>query len=176
MISLPRRAVAFAAASMLASSSFAAEVVRLSERNWDKFVPQGKEVDAIYGDYVLRNDQIVVVIANPVAGRHANLTVKEVGGCIIDMTHRKGSNDQLSAFYPNAMRTPYRSISAIGSTWLPRMPTFTSRPAMKRCTMTSSHSSCIAVTRAWSARADFTTERCSTPSEASSAAGLQIAG
>src|SRR5215211_3074258 len=47
---------------------------------------------------------------------------------------------------------------------------------MKRWTSTSSHSSCISLTRTCNARADFTTDRCSTPSEASSAAGLQIAG
>lgn len=75
----------------------AAEFTILCERNWDEFVPQGKEVDAIYGDFVLRNDKIVVVIANPVPGRNANMTVKDVGGCVIDLTLRGRPNDQLSA-------------------------------------------------------------------------------
>ncbi|MGB1708939.1 MAG: hypothetical protein ACPHF4_13995, partial [Rubripirellula sp.] len=35
---------------------------------------QGKEIDWIDGDYVLRNDQVVAVIARPGAGRHANMT------------------------------------------------------------------------------------------------------
>ena len=29
-----------------------AEVEQLPPENWDKYVPAGKEVDAIYGDYV----------------------------------------------------------------------------------------------------------------------------
>ena len=35
------------------SASQAAEVLRLSEKNWDDATPEGKEVDAIYGDWVL---------------------------------------------------------------------------------------------------------------------------
>jgi hypothetical protein len=93
------------------------ELAVLSEKTWDQFVPHGKEVDAIYGDWVLRNDKIVVVIANPVPGRNANMTVKDVGGAIIDLTVRDQSNDQLSAYYPGARRFPYRlvSVSAQGN-------------------------------------------------------------
>ena len=69
-----------------------------------------------------------------------------------------------------------KSISAIGSTASPRMPTFTSRPSTKRCTSTSSQRSSMASTRSASARVVRTTERCSMPTDASSAAGLQIAG
>jgi len=110
---------AVALALLLTSHAFAAEVVRLSARNWDKYAPHGKEVDAIYGDLVLRNDKVTIVIADAIAGRHANLTVKEVAGCIIDMTRRDtpgatAGNDQLSAFYANATRTPYRKLSAGG--------------------------------------------------------------
>lgn len=80
----------------------AVELVELTAENWDEFAPQGKEVDCIYGDYVLRNEQIVAVIARPGAGRNANMTVRGVGGAIIDLTRRTPANDQLSAFYPGA--------------------------------------------------------------------------
>jgi hypothetical protein len=95
----------------------AGELAILSATTWDEFVPKGKEVDAIYGDFVLRNDKIVVVIANPVAGRNANMTVRDVGGSIIDLTVRDQQSDQLSAYYPGARRFPYRlaRISADGN-------------------------------------------------------------
>lgn len=92
-----------------------AELVQLDEKNWDAFVPAGKEVDAIYGDYVLRNEYVVAVIAQPVDGRHANLTVHDVAGCLIDYTLRAQPNDQLSAFYPGARRAPYREVVADAS-------------------------------------------------------------
>ncbi|MFM8537567.1 MAG: CehA/McbA family metallohydrolase [Planctomycetaceae bacterium] len=62
--------------------------------------PAGKEADWILGDHLLRNDRIVAVIAAPGPTRHANMTVKNVGGCIIDLTEVTAPNDQLSAFYP----------------------------------------------------------------------------
>src|SRR5687767_14740703 len=80
------------------------ELAVLTEENWDELVPQGKEVDAIYGDYVLRNDKIVAVIARDVDGRNANMTVRNVGGCVIDLTRRGVQSDQLSAYYPVADR------------------------------------------------------------------------
>ncbi|MCH9022240.1 MAG: hypothetical protein IID32_05715, partial [Planctomycetes bacterium] len=72
-----------------------AEIVRLSEENWPEYAPLGKEVDAIYGDYVLRNDRIVAVIANPIEGRNANMKAKRVGGFLIDLTDRNQPSDQL---------------------------------------------------------------------------------
>src|SRR5689334_5934834 len=52
-------------------SARAAEVVRLQEANWDGTVPQGKEVDAIYGDWVLRNRHPTAVIGEAVDAGHA---------------------------------------------------------------------------------------------------------
>ena len=37
---------------------------------------------------------------SPGRGRNANMTVREVGGCLIDLTCRDRQSDQLSAFYP----------------------------------------------------------------------------
>lgn len=72
----------------------------LDERNWDKYAPHGKEVDAIYGDEVLANKYLTAVIANPIPTRNANMTVRQVGGCLIDLTVNHSSSDQLSCFYP----------------------------------------------------------------------------
>lgn len=85
-----------------------AEAVVLNVNNWTQFVPAGKEVDAIYGDIVLRNAHLVAVIAQPKDGRHANMTVRDIGGALIDFTTRKNSSDQLSAFYPGKREYKYR--------------------------------------------------------------------
>ncbi|NOY42972.1 MAG: CehA/McbA family metallohydrolase [Planctomycetes bacterium] len=82
----------------------AVELVRLSAENWDAFVPTGKEVDAIYGDWVLRNEEIIVVIADAIGGRTTNMTTAGVGGCVIDLTLRRKPNDQLNVYYPAAGR------------------------------------------------------------------------
>ncbi len=78
----------------------AAEVLRLSAENWDEATPEGKEVDAIYGDWLLRNEQLVAVIGEAIESRNANMTVRGVGGSVIDLTERKAQSDQLSAYYP----------------------------------------------------------------------------
>lgn len=86
-----------------ASAMFLADdpiIAELTEANWDQLAPEGKEVDAILGDYVLRNEHLTAVIARPGATRHANMTVRDVGGCLIDLTTNENPSDQLSAFYP----------------------------------------------------------------------------
>ncbi len=89
------------------------DVIQLGPDNWNDAAPQGKEVDAIYGDLVLRNEHLIAVIAQPLASRHANMTVKDVGGCLIDLTVRNRQSDQLSAFYPGARRYPFRTIEVL---------------------------------------------------------------
>jgi hypothetical protein len=73
----------------------------------------GKEVDWIYGDYVMSNDQISLVIAAPIATRDANLTVRQIGGSILDLTLRRPNNDQLSAFIPTAARYLFHDPTAV---------------------------------------------------------------
>ncbi|MCA9200275.1 MAG: CehA/McbA family metallohydrolase, partial [Planctomycetales bacterium] len=102
MLRFERSWFCWAMLSWLVMPLSAAELARLDESNWDRLLPAGKEVDAIYDDFVLRNDQIVVVIANPIATRNANMTVRDVGGCVIDLTRRDIQSDQLSCFYPGA--------------------------------------------------------------------------
>ena len=57
---------------------FAAEVIEITADNWKSICPTGKEVDWNFGDFVLRNDKIVAVIAKPVQTRNANMTVRKV--------------------------------------------------------------------------------------------------
>lgn len=101
--------ILFLFAVLLCSLSRAAEIAVLTPETWDEFAPQGKEVDCIYGDYVLRNEHLVAVIAQPVKGRNANMTVKNVGGMLIDFTTRKGQNDQLSAYYFGGAKFQFHS-------------------------------------------------------------------
>lgn len=106
-------AVAAAVASEAVSSS-AAELETLTPETWQEYAPQGKEVDCIYGDYVLRNEWVTAVIAQPIPTRNANMMVRNVGGAVIDLTLRGQSNDQLSAFYPGAADFPLTLFSCGG--------------------------------------------------------------
>jgi hypothetical protein len=91
------------ALALIVTPAFAGEIVRLGPDNW-KLAPGGKEVDAIYGDYLLRNDKVAAVIADVVPGRNANLSCKSVQGAVLDFTLLETDNDQLSVFYPHGDR------------------------------------------------------------------------
>ena len=97
---------------LIGHAAFAADnerpmVEELNETNWDQLMPKGKEVDAIYGDIVMQNEFLRAVIAKPVKTRNANMTVRNVGGCLIDLTTRTYESDQLSAFYPGRRATSF---------------------------------------------------------------------
>jgi hypothetical protein len=102
--------VAWAWAGLLlqAAAGPGVELVTLGPENWDPCAPDGKEADAIYGDLVLRNDRLICVVANPIAGRNANMVIRNVGGRIIDLTTRDAPADQLGLFDPGAKLYPYR--------------------------------------------------------------------
>lgn len=87
-------------ANIVSKHSHAAEVIRITDENFLQVVPPGKETDAIVGDWVIRNEHIVAVVAHPTPGRKANMTVRGVGGTLIDLTSRQRGSDQLSCFYP----------------------------------------------------------------------------
>jgi hypothetical protein len=93
-----------------AMQSTAAERITLRADNWDSLVPQGKEVDCIYGDVVLQNDVLVAIIGRPVATRNANMTVRNVGGAVIDLTRKSAPNDQLSAFFPGGGQFVFSAV------------------------------------------------------------------
>ncbi len=90
------------------------EVAVLTDQNWNQFVPPGKEVDAIVGDIVLRNAYVTAVIAQPTPSRHANMTVQDVAGCLIDLAARESPADQLACFYPGRKQFAFRHWSVSG--------------------------------------------------------------
>ncbi len=83
-------------------------VAVLTPENYDELAPRGKEVDAIYGDVVIRNDHVIAVVAQPKGTRHANMTVRDVGGQLIDLTTPDSQSDQLSAYFVGRRRYPFR--------------------------------------------------------------------
>ncbi len=115
--SLPRscRALLLLAFSLSANYSSAAELVEMTAKNIASLAPNGKESDAIVGDWVLRNDRISIVIAKPLSGRNANMTVRGVSGMIIDMTLRNHASDQLGCFYPSGGRYLFDSVESAKS-------------------------------------------------------------
>jgi hypothetical protein len=88
----------------LESTAHAAELAVLTDENWDRLAPAGKEADCILGDFAFKSDKIMAVVGQPLPTRNANMTVKQVGGAVIDMTLTERQNDQLSAYYPGARR------------------------------------------------------------------------
>ena len=100
-----------AACQLWSGTAPAAEVIQISQDNWEQIVPAGKEADWIYGDYVLHNKRIVAVVAQPVTGRNANMTVRDVSGALIDLTLRDNPSDQLSCFYPGGALSPLRQAT-----------------------------------------------------------------
>ncbi|RUL81763.1 CehA/McbA family metallohydrolase [Tautonia sociabilis] len=92
--------LATASLAIFATTVRATDLVTLAPPTWDTYAPTGKEADAISGDFVLRNDRVVAVVARPVRMRNANMTVRDVGGMIIDLARRDSDGgDQLQAFY-----------------------------------------------------------------------------
>ena len=73
----------------------------------------GKEVDWIFGDFLMKNDKISLTIAAPLATRDANMTIRNIGGSILDLTLNHPSNDQLSAYTPTAGRYLFRDPSTV---------------------------------------------------------------
>lgn len=93
------------------SRLLAAELVTLHPDNYAQFAPDGKETDAIYGDYVLRNDRVIAVVADPtlVRGRSASRkTSPSPMGCIMDFTRRERPNDLLAIYLPAFIGTGTR--------------------------------------------------------------------
>jgi hypothetical protein len=104
---------ALAAALLFTAAGRGAELAVLTNANWERLAPDGKEADCILGDYALRSDRLWVVVAQPLPGRHANMTVRQVGGCVIDLTLTDRPNDQLSAFYPGKRLFNYHKAEIV---------------------------------------------------------------
>ncbi|CAN5757477.1 hypothetical protein BH24BAC1_BH24BAC1_25580 [soil metagenome] len=87
----------------------AGEIIQITAAN-RHLVPKGKEVDAIDGDWIMKNDKVIAVIGNAVEGREANQMVQGIQGAVIDFTSLAANNDQLVVFYPQGFRLD--SVSA----------------------------------------------------------------
>jgi hypothetical protein len=123
--------IALIASSNIGQQAWAAELFTLTPETWDQAAPQGKEVDAIYGDYVLRSDRLIVVVGRPGANRHANLTVKSVGGALLDFTRVDSQNDQLSAYFPGASRYSFHDTAKVAAWGAdPSQPSRTADPRL----------------------------------------------
>ena len=82
--------------------SRATEVAKIGPEH-ARSLPAGKEVDAIHGDYLIRNDKLVATIGGVAGFRDANVNTQAVQGAVIDLTRTDlpgSNNDLLTAFYP----------------------------------------------------------------------------
>lgn len=79
------------------------EIIQIDQSN-RHLIPGGKEVDAIDGDWILKNDRVIAVIGNAAPGREANQMVPAVQGAVIDFTTLSDNNDNLVAYYPQGYR------------------------------------------------------------------------
>lgn len=101
-------------ALLLAYAVFLALPVGLSAAEISVIGPEsepaifGKERDWIYGDYLMTNGQVSAVIAAPLATRDANMTIRNIGASILDLTLNHPSNDQFSAYIPTGGRYLFR--------------------------------------------------------------------
>jgi hypothetical protein len=87
----------------LAAAATAAEKFTLAPDGFARDAPPGRKADAICGDYVLRNDRLVAVIADPDVwpGRSGSRKSRDtVEGRLIDLTTRDAPSDQLDLFDP----------------------------------------------------------------------------
>jgi len=96
-----RNLAAIAVVAFSALSASAARIVTLDEKNWN-LVPAGKEVDAIYGDFLMKNDKVVVVIGSTLFNRQLNLRISSAQGSVVDFALLSSNNDQLTVFHPHA--------------------------------------------------------------------------
>ena len=85
-------------------NTYAGEINRITAENIH-LVPKGRSLDAIYGDWILRNDKVVVVVGDAISGREANMRAQSIQGAVIDFTSLKANNDYLVAFYPQGYPT-----------------------------------------------------------------------
>ena len=95
-------------------ASISAAEIRVIESGHEPAI-SGKELDWIYGDYLLKNDQLSLVIAAPLPTRDAHMTLRNIGGSILDLTLNHPSNDQLSAYIPTAGKYLFQDPSQVAT-------------------------------------------------------------
>lgn len=125
------------------------QVARLSESNWDQLVPAGKEVDAIYEDFALKSAAVKAIVAFPAVTRNSNMTVRGVGGCLIDLTATAFESDQLSCFYPGRRKFPFSSGTIEGNVVVMTSEGTAERPSCEVRYELSANEPVINVTSTW---------------------------
>jgi hypothetical protein len=87
--------------SLSPSPALAADLITLSPQNYKDTAPPGRKTDAVFGDYVMRNDRLIAVIADPGVwpGRSGSRkSINTFEGRLIDLTTRQNPSDQLDLF------------------------------------------------------------------------------
>jgi len=126
-----------------------AEAQELTVANYDQLVPQGKEVDAIYGDFAIGNKEAKAVIAAPLGTRNANMTVRTVGGCLLDLATTRFESDQLSAFYPGRRKFPFSKAEVQGDAVLVTSPGSDKRPKCEVTYRMAADQPIVEITSVW---------------------------
>ncbi|QOV90444.1 CehA/McbA family metallohydrolase [Humisphaera borealis] len=93
--------MAIGVCAALTGMAHAGQIVTLDKNNWG-LVPGGKEVDAIYGDFLMKNDKVVAVIGSSLPERQLNLRITGAQGSVIDFALLGSNNDQLTVYHPHA--------------------------------------------------------------------------
>jgi len=84
-------------------TAVAGEIIQITAAT-RHLIPKGKKVDAIDGDWILKNDKVVVVIAGAAPDQKANRIVQGIQGAVLDFTSLTANNNQLVAYYPQDYR------------------------------------------------------------------------
>ena len=90
----------------------AGEIIRIDSRS-KQLLPKGKEVDGMVGDWIMKNDKVIAVIAAAYPDREANQMVSSIQGAVIDFTTLAANNDQLVVFYPQGARVDVPAADTI---------------------------------------------------------------
>ncbi len=98
-----RPLISFAILILVNLNAWSAQVTRVDSTNWS-IVPQGRQIDACYGDYVMSNEIMSAVVADSRADRLGNTAFPNCSGLIIDYTRIADQNDFMVAFSPGDVR------------------------------------------------------------------------
>lgn len=90
----------------------AGDVIKVNSSN-KNLLPKGKEVDGMIGDWIMKNDKVIAVIAAAYPDREANQMVSSIQGAVIDFTTLASNNDQLVVYYPQGARVDIPAADTI---------------------------------------------------------------
>lgn len=72
-----------------------------------------KELDWIHGDYLMTKDHLAMLIAAPLSTRDANMTIRNIGASMLDLTLKRPSNDLQNAYTPTAGRYLFQDLAKV---------------------------------------------------------------